>query len=101
MSPILALPSISEEVKDSDLFICEGMFEDELADSAHEKKHMTAVEAARLAVSAGGIKKMGLIHYSPRYTDKELQALKDEACEVFPDTVLCKDRYTFELSNKD
>ena len=62
----LALPSIAEEVKDSDLFICEGMFEDELAESAHEKKHMTAVEAAGLAVSAGGIKKMGLIHYSPR-----------------------------------
>ena len=97
----LALPSIADEVKDSDLFICEGMFEDELADSAHEKKHMTAVEAANLAVKAGGIKQMGLIHYSPRYTDKELTLLLDQAKEVFPDTFLTRDGQTILLKYED
>ena len=97
----LAIPSIAEEVKDSDLFICEGMFEDELADSAHEKKHMTAVEAANLAKKAGGVKEMGLIHYSPRYTDKELTVLLDQAKEVFPDTFLTRDGQTILLKYED
>ena len=97
----MALPSISEEVKDSDLFICEGMFEEELAESAHEKKHMTAVEAANLAVSAGGIKKMGLIHYSPRYTDKELSLLLEQAQSIFPDTFLTRDGQTILLKYED
>ena len=97
----LAIPTIADEVKDSDLFICEGMFEDELADSAHEKKHMTAVEAANLAVKAGGIKQMGLIHYSPRYTDKELTLLLDQAQKVFPDTFLTRDGQTILLKYED
>ena len=97
----LALPSIAEEVKDSDLFICEGMFEDELAESAHEKKHMTATEAANLAKSAGGIKQMGLIHYSPRYNDKELSILLEQAKEVFPDTFLTRDGQTILLKYED
>ena len=97
----LALPSIAEEVKDSDLFICEGMFEDELAESAHEKKHMTAVEAAGIAKAAGGIKKMGLIHYSPRYTDKELALLLEQAQDVFPDTFLTRDGQTILLKYED
>ena len=97
----LALPSISAEVKDSDLFICEGMFEDELADSAHEKKHMTAVEAAGLAKAAGGVKQMGLIHHSPRYTDKELSILLDQAQQVFPDTFLTRDGQTILLKYED
>ncbi len=97
----LALPTIAEEVKDSDLFICEGMFEDELAESAHEKKHMTALEAARIASEAGGIKQMGLIHYSPRYTDKELTLLLDQAQEVFPDTFLTRDGQTILLKYED
>ena len=97
----LALPSIAGEVRDSDLFICEGMFEDELAESAHEKKHMTAVEAAGIAKSAGGIKKMGLIHYSPRYTDKELSILLEQAQGVFPDTFLTRDGQTILLKYED
>ncbi|MBQ3647237.1 MAG: ribonuclease Z [Spirochaetia bacterium] len=97
----LAIPSIAEEVKDSDLFICEGMFEDELAESAHEKKHMTAVEAAHIARTAGGIKQMGLIHYSPRYTDKELSILLEQAQEVFADTFLTRDGQTILLKYED
>ena len=97
----LALPSIADEVQDSDLFICEGMFAEELAESAHEKKHMTAVEAANIAKAAGGIKKMGLIHYSPRYTDKELTLLLDQAQKVFPDTFLTRDGQTILLKYED
>ena len=77
------------------------MFEDELAESAHEKKHMTATEAANLAKAAGGIKQLGLIHYSPRYTDKELNLLLEQAQGVFPDTFLTRDGQTILLKYED
>lgn len=91
------VPELSEEVKDSDLFICEGMFDKSLQSSAREKKHLTSQQAARIAEAAGGIKKMGLIHYSPRYTEKELQNLLREAKEIFPDTFLTRDRMKIEI----
>ena len=91
---------ISQHVKDVDLLLCEGMFTRDLSRDAFEKKHMTSTQAAMIARDAG-VGKMGLIHYSPRYNDRELQQLKDEACEVFENTVLCRDRYTFELANQD
>ena len=93
--------SIIEEVAGSDLLICEGMFEKELKESAKEKKHLTAWQAGLIASKAGGIKKMGLIHYSPRYTDKQLKKLKKEARENFPDTFLCRDQMILKIPNVD
>ena len=61
----LYLKKIAGYVKDSDLLICEGMFSDELREDAAIKKHMTCVQAAEIARDAGGVKRMGLIHYSP------------------------------------
>ena len=97
----LYFPEIAPEVKGSDLLVCEGMFEHSLEESAVEKKHMTAVQAARLARDAGGVKKLALIHYSPRYTDRELKRLLDEAQAVFPDTVLTRDRMAFPIEYED
>jgi ribonuclease Z len=42
--------SIIAEVAGSDLFICEGMFEKELEESAREKKHLTAHQAGIIAI---------------------------------------------------
>jgi len=91
------VPEIADEISGSDLFICEGMFTEELAESAAEKKHLTALQAAMLAERAGGIKSMGLIHYSPRYTRYDLKELLREAREVFPDTFLTKDGQLIEI----
>ncbi len=91
------VPEIAADVKDSDLFICEGMFDRSLQASAREKKHLTSQQAAMIAAEAGGIKQMGLIHYSPRYTEKELRNLLREAKEIFPETFLTRDRMTIEL----
>jgi len=93
--------SIKDEVAGSDLFICEGMFEKELEESAREKKHLTAHQAGIIASKAGGIKKMGLIHYSPRYTEKQLRKLKKEARENFEDTFLCRDQMVLKIPNTD
>lgn len=94
------LPSIAQEVKGSDLLICEGMFEEALADQAKEKKHMTAKQAATIARDAE-VKRMALIHYSPRYNDKELQILLDEAREVWPETELSRDRMQIDIPYVD
>jgi ribonuclease Z len=97
----LYFPEISQEVGNSDLFICEGMFERDLLESALEKKHMTAEQAALIARDAGGVKKLALIHYSPRYTEQNLKNLLAEAQRIFPDTVLSRDRMVFPLLYDD
>lgn len=93
--------NISGHVAGSDLLICEGMFAHDLAESAKEKKHLTSAQAGLIAQDAGGVKKMGLIHYSPRYTERELAMLEKEAREVFPDTFLCRDRQVFDIPYED
>jgi ribonuclease Z len=97
----LAIPEISTHVIGSDLFVCEGMFAGDLIEDARAKKHMTAVEAAQIAASSSGIKKLALIHYSPRYTEYELKQILKEAREVFPDTVLTRDRAVFPIEFTD
>ena len=96
----LYLDSIAKEVQGSDLLFCEGMFAKDFEDQAKEKKHMTSTQAAQIAKD-GNVKKMALIHYSPRYNDYELKQLLTEAQSVFPETILSKDRMTFEIPNED
>ncbi|MDR1655423.1 MAG: ribonuclease Z [Treponema sp.] len=96
----LAFPEIAGEVAGSDLFVCEGMFEQELIESAREKKHMTAAQAARIALEAG-VKKLALIHYSPRYTDFNLKQLLTEAQALFPETILSRDRMVLPIEYID
>lgn len=94
-------PEIGDNVKDSDVLICEGMFTEDLAESAAAKKHLTAKQAAMIAQDAGGIDKMGLIHYSPRYNDRDTLALLEEARKTFPDTFLTRDRQIIDIKYKD
>ena len=76
------------------------MFEKELEDQAKEKKHMTAVQAATIAKEAN-VRRMCMIHYSPRYTDRELQKLLEEAQEVWPQTELSRDRMQIDIPYVD
>jgi len=96
----LAFREIADEVADSDLFVCEGMFERALEESAREKKHMTAEQAASIA-KAAAVKKLALIHYSPRYTEYELKQVIKEAEAIFPPTVLSRDRMVFPIEYVD
>jgi ribonuclease Z len=97
----LSFPDIAGEVADSDLFVCEGMFERDLEESAREKKHMTAEQAASIAKAAGGIRKLALIHYSPRYNEYNLKGLLKEAQAIFPETVLSRDRMVLPIEFVD
>lgn len=92
--------SIAKEVMGSDLLICESMFEDELLDQAKEKKHMTASQAATIARDSNS-KRMCMIHYSPRYTDKELEKLLSQAQRIYPNAELSRDRMHIEIPYED
>lgn len=92
--------TITDEVRGSDLLVCEGMFESELIDQAKEKKHMTAVQAATIARDAD-VRRMCMIHYSPRYTDRDLEKLLSEAREVWPKSELSRDRMQIDIPYVD
>ena len=92
--------SIAEEVRGSDLLVCEGMFEEELIDQAREKKHMTAKQAATIARDAA-VSRMCMIHYSPRYTDRELEKLLTQAKEIWPAAELSRDRMQIDIPYVD
>ena len=88
--------SIRENAKDSDLFICEGMYgEKEKAAKAVEYKHMTFYEAAHLAKDAQ-VKEMWLTNYSPSLTRPE--EYMDEVRRIFPEAKAGKDRMSRELA---
>jgi len=60
----------------------------DLQQSAKDKMHSTAMEAALIA-KKGNVKKLLIGHFSARYED--LQPLLEEARSVFPDTILAED----------
>lgn len=92
--------SIAKEVYGSDLLVCEAMFENDLIDQAKEKKHMTAREAALIARDSHSLR-MYMIHYSPRYNDKELEKLLLQAREIYPGAELSKDRMCIDIPYVD
>ena len=91
--------SIVDAAKDSDIFICEGMYGEEDGDEkARDKKHMTMYEAAALAKRAG-VKEMWLTHYSPSMVNPF--EFKDKVEAIFPAAKICKDRMAAELKFED
>ena len=87
--------SILRNAKESDLFICEGMYgEKEKAAKAREYKHMTFYEAANLAKEAQPAQ-MWLTHYSPSLTRPE--EYMEEVKQIFPRAKAARDGWTVEL----
>lgn len=88
--------SIRENAKDSDLFICEGMYgEKEKAAKAVEYKHMTFYEAAHLAKDAQ-VKEMWLTHYSPSLIRPE--EYMETVRGIFPQAYPGRDGKSAELN---
>jgi ribonuclease Z len=73
----------------ADLLVCESTFLECDADLAARHKHLTAAQAAQVAVQAG-VGRLVLTHFSQRYGE-DLSPFLDEARAVFPDTVLARD----------
>ena len=87
--------SIVNNAKDSDLFICEGMYgEPDKLVKAKEHKHMTFYEAAKLGKKAE-VKEMWLTHYSPSLVNP--QEFIGETRKIFANTVAAKDGRSLTL----
>jgi len=87
--------SIVDNAKESDLFICEGMYGEKDKDAkAKEYKHMTFCEAAKLA-RAAEVNEMWLTHYSPSLIRPE--DFIGEAKRIFPNIKPGKDRKSVTL----
>lgn len=84
------LSSIIPFVKNSDLFICEGMYgEDEKLSNAIENNHMLFSEAATLAKKAQ-VKELWLTHFSPSLTNPD--SFLSNASNIFKNTFIGQDR---------
>ena len=84
----------------SDILMIEGMFTHDLAETAHQKKHMTSLEAA--AVTKDSMSRNAyLMHYSPRYADFELKYLLKDARSVCDCMHLAKDGMRMDLKHDD
>ncbi len=90
---------IAEYARDTDLFICEGMYGEPGKEAkAKEYRHMTMYEAAELARRAQP-KEMWLTHYSPSLTHPEDYIA--DVRKIFPRAKAARDGWTMELTFDD
>ena len=83
--------------KDADALVIESTYLDEEAEMAREFSHLTARQAAELAVKAG-VKKLIITHISRRYREKDV--LK-EAQAIFPNSVVARDFDSFQIKREE
>ena len=87
--------SIVENAKDSDLFICEGMYgEPDKQEKAVEHKHMTFKEAAEMAKKAE-VQELWLTHFSPSLPKAE--PYMNDVRKIFPNAYAGTDGMSTEL----
>ncbi len=79
--------------RDADALVIESTYMQEEADMARQFAHLTARQAAELALRAG-VKQLFLTHISRRYREKDVLA---EAQEVFPNTIVARDLDLYQV----
>jgi len=79
--------SLVSYCKDADALVIEGTYLQDESDMAHQFAHLTAHEAAALAVKANA-GQLFLTHISRRYREKDVE---NEARKVFPNTFVARD----------
>jgi ribonuclease Z len=82
-----SVAGLAESIRAADLLVIEATFLDRDASIARSHGHLTAAEAAALAVEAG-VKRLILNHISGRYEAADILA---EAREIFPETTIAAD----------
>lgn len=94
--PLFTIPDF---IKDSDLFVCESMYGDDMDISkAVKNKHMTFTEAANLA-RLGNVKSLLLTHFSPSLENPN--EFLGNATRIFPNTIIGYDRLSLSLNYED
>ncbi|SHJ19902.1 ribonuclease Z [Lutispora thermophila] len=91
--------AIPDFIRDSDLFICEGTYGDDMdSEKAQRNRHMTFKEAAMLAKD-GEVRELLLTHFSPSMDKPEMY--RQNAAEIFADVIIGYDGYMKTISFKD
>jgi ribonuclease Z len=85
-----------EYCRNADGLVIESTYLEEEVEMAHEFSHLTARQAAELAVQAG-VKQLILTHISRRYREKDVLA---EAQAVFPEVVVARDFDVFQIKQR-
>jgi len=85
-----------EYCRDADGLVIESTYMEEEAEMAREFSHLTARQAAELALKAG-VKQLILTHISRRYREKDVLA---EAQAVFPQAIVARDFDVFQIKQR-
>ncbi|MFO8073905.1 MAG: ribonuclease Z [Polyangia bacterium] len=93
-------PGLDRLLENADIAFVEGMFCERNAEEARQKKHMTAREAA-LAAARAKAERIILVHLSPRNTRDDETILRNEAREVFAESEVARDLYSYEIKLPD
>jgi len=88
---------ILDVCRDADALVIESTYLEEETEMARQFSHLTARQAAELAVKAG-VKKLIITHISRRYREKDV--LK-EAQAIFPNTSVARDFDSFQIKREE
>jgi len=88
---------IFDVCRDADALVIESTYLDEASEMASQFSHLTARQAAELAVKAN-VKKLILTHISRRYRERDV--LK-EAQAIFPNTSVARDFDSFQIKREE
>jgi ribonuclease Z len=83
--------------KDADTLVIEATYLAEEAEMADQYSHLTAGQAAELAVKSG-VKKLILTHLSRRYRERDVLR---EAQAIFANTSVARDFDTFQIKREE
>lgn len=87
-------PSMFQQISGVSAIYHDCTYRQDDADRAEKHFHSTTADAARSALGTGA-GKLILGHFSARYTDENM--LLEEACSIFPATVLAKENLTVDI----
>lgn len=82
------LQTLISFAEDSDILYCEAYFLEKERQRALKRFHLTAAECGRVA-KAANVKKLALMHFSPKYRDSP-QVIVEEAANEFGGDVICQ-----------
>ena len=85
-------PDIAETAKNIGLLYHEATYLDDQREKAHVRYHSTARQAATIAADANASRLL-LGHFSSKY--ETLDAFREEAAQVFPNTEVCREGVTY------
>ncbi len=94
----LPCPQAIQIAKDARMLLCESTYLEEHKELAFQHHHLTAKQAAQIALEAGA-KELVLTHFSARY--QNLKPFEVEARAVFPATHIADDLFTFPFTKMD